>query len=179
MQSYREDGPSRPVAQLDPLPAPSGVNDDMGKYKARYEEAMNPFEAFRGRVLLIPRCGDLPTNSILGSRTGISKSQPCGTRSAGCYSGYSWESASTDFPHLLHTGTPSTGHVHDIRVYSNLRHSAPKAAIKTALGFALSSIIIIFSYGIIYSNTLCPWWSSAIMEIKSVVNCVQDRLHSL
>ncbi|KAF9482164.1 hypothetical protein BDN70DRAFT_919353 [Pholiota conissans] len=50
MQSYREDSGSRPVTQLDPLPAPSsGRLDDMSKYQARYEEAMNPFEAFRGR----------------------------------------------------------------------------------------------------------------------------------
>jgi homeobox protein cut-like len=50
MQSYREDSGSRPVTQLDPLPAPSARLDDMSKYQARYEEAMNPFEAFRGRV---------------------------------------------------------------------------------------------------------------------------------
>jgi homeobox protein cut-like len=50
MQSYREDSGSRPVTQLDPLPPPSGRIDDMSKYQARYEEAMNPFEAFRGRV---------------------------------------------------------------------------------------------------------------------------------
>lgn len=54
MQSYREESASRPVTQLDPLPAPpsssSSRPDDMSKYRARYEEAMNPFEAFRGRV---------------------------------------------------------------------------------------------------------------------------------
>lgn len=54
MQSYREEAGSRPpTSQLDPLPAPAGSGtglDDMGKYRARYEEAMNPFEAFRGRV---------------------------------------------------------------------------------------------------------------------------------
>lgn len=49
MQSYREDSGSRPVTQLDPLPPPSARLDDMSKYQARYEEAMNPFEAFRGR----------------------------------------------------------------------------------------------------------------------------------
>jgi len=50
MQSYREDSGSRPVSQLDPLPAPASARDDMSKYQTRYEEAMNPFEAFRGRV---------------------------------------------------------------------------------------------------------------------------------
>ena len=40
MQSYRED-------TLNPLPA--ARQDDLSKYHARYEEAMNPFEAFRGR----------------------------------------------------------------------------------------------------------------------------------
>ncbi|KAK0212836.1 CASP C terminal-domain-containing protein [Desarmillaria ectypa] len=51
MQSYREEAGSRPVtSQLDPLPTPSNnSSDDLGKYRARYEEAMNPFEAFRGR----------------------------------------------------------------------------------------------------------------------------------
>ena len=58
MQSYREEAASRPVSQLNPLPplssssSPSSSSrpDDMSKYRARYEEAMNPFEAFRGRV---------------------------------------------------------------------------------------------------------------------------------
>lgn len=50
MQSYREEAGSRPpVSQLDPLPAPVD-RDDLSTYRARYEEAMNPFEAFRGRV---------------------------------------------------------------------------------------------------------------------------------
>jgi homeobox protein cut-like len=61
MQSYREQGS---VSQLDPLPPSSssafngnrsgngggGGRDELGKWRARYEEAMNPFEAFRGRV---------------------------------------------------------------------------------------------------------------------------------
>ncbi|KAJ7287847.1 CASP C terminal-domain-containing protein [Mycena rebaudengoi] len=52
MQSYREEAGSRPVtSQLDPLPTLSGSArpDDMSVYRTRYEEAMNPFEAFRGR----------------------------------------------------------------------------------------------------------------------------------
>jgi homeobox protein cut-like len=49
MQSYRENTHST----LDPLPASSTLApsaSELNKYSARYEEAMNPFEAFRGRV---------------------------------------------------------------------------------------------------------------------------------
>ncbi|EIW82884.1 hypothetical protein CONPUDRAFT_71560 [Coniophora puteana RWD-64-598 SS2] len=55
MQSYRDDS----TTQLDPLGGSSSSTggrasssrngDDMGKWRARYEESMNPFEAFRGR----------------------------------------------------------------------------------------------------------------------------------
>ncbi|EPT04993.1 hypothetical protein FOMPIDRAFT_1156498 [Fomitopsis schrenkii] len=48
MQSYREDAAVRP-STLDPIPTSAGGRDDMSKYRARYEEAMNPFQAFRGR----------------------------------------------------------------------------------------------------------------------------------
>ncbi|KAF8973105.1 CASP C terminal-domain-containing protein [Flammula alnicola] len=76
MQSYREDSGSRPVTQLDPLPAPSSRPDDMSKYQARYEEAMNPFEAFRGREATrayqalnpVERGVLALTRSILGNR---------------------------------------------------------------------------------------------------------------
>ncbi|KAF7321700.1 Golgi membrane protein [Mycena kentingensis (nom. inval.)] len=78
MQSYREDsaGGSRQVtSQLDPLPAQSG-SADMSKYRARYEEAMNPFEAFRGREATrayeslnpIERGVLILTRGILGNR---------------------------------------------------------------------------------------------------------------
>ncbi|KAJ7446265.1 CASP C terminal-domain-containing protein [Mycena galericulata] len=83
MQSYREEAGSRPVtSQLDPLPAPSGSGsgsarpDDMSKYRTRYEEAMNPFEAFRGREATrayqnlnhIERGALVLTRGILGNR---------------------------------------------------------------------------------------------------------------
>ncbi|KAJ7072141.1 CASP C terminal-domain-containing protein [Mycena amicta] len=79
MQSYREDTGSRPVtSQLDPLPTQSGSGrgDDMSKYRARYEEAMNPFEAFRGREATrayqnlnpIERGVLILTRGILGNR---------------------------------------------------------------------------------------------------------------
>ncbi|CAL1706846.1 unnamed protein product [Somion occarium] len=49
MQSYREDTSLRP-STLDPIPSSSaGRSDDMSKYRTRYEEAMNPFQAFQGR----------------------------------------------------------------------------------------------------------------------------------
>ncbi|KZT72124.1 hypothetical protein DAEQUDRAFT_723291 [Daedalea quercina L-15889] len=48
MQSYREDAAVRP-STLDPIPASAGGRDDLSQYRARYEEAMNPFQAFRGR----------------------------------------------------------------------------------------------------------------------------------
>lgn len=59
MQSYRE---SSSVSQLDPLPGTSGTQRaskrgaweedevELGRWRQRYEETMNPFEAFRGRV---------------------------------------------------------------------------------------------------------------------------------
>ncbi|KAF8348313.1 CASP C terminal-domain-containing protein [Amanita rubescens] len=78
MQSYREEAGSRPpTSQLDPLPAPSPARpDDMSKYHARYEQSMNPFEAFRGREATrayqslnpVERGVLVLTRSILGNR---------------------------------------------------------------------------------------------------------------
>ncbi|KAI9060254.1 hypothetical protein FKP32DRAFT_1595655 [Trametes sanguinea] len=76
MQSYREDTSSRP-STLDPLPSNSaGRSDDMSKYRARYEEAMNPFQAFRGReatrayesLNVLERGVLVLTRAILGNR---------------------------------------------------------------------------------------------------------------
>jgi len=76
MQSYRQEAGSQPpVSQLDPLPAPPG-QDDMTTYRTRYEEAMNPFEAFRGREATrayqnlnpVERGVLILTRSILGNR---------------------------------------------------------------------------------------------------------------
>lgn len=61
MQSYRnESAPSGSSsygggnAQAGPSNGLSGLvrsrEDDIGKYKDKYEESMNPFEAFKGRV---------------------------------------------------------------------------------------------------------------------------------
>ncbi|KAI0630292.1 CASP C terminal-domain-containing protein [Trametes polyzona] len=76
MQSYREDSAARP-STLDPLPSSSaGRSDDMSKYRARYEEAMNPFQAFRGReatrayesLNVLERGVLVLTRAILGNR---------------------------------------------------------------------------------------------------------------
>lgn len=52
MQSYQSESSTSGVrGTLDPLPANSSTRpDDISKYRTRYEEAMNPFEVFRGRV---------------------------------------------------------------------------------------------------------------------------------
>ncbi|KAJ3772944.1 CASP C terminal-domain-containing protein [Lentinula raphanica] len=77
MQSYREESGGRAVtSQLDPLPAPAGVADDMSVYRARYEANINPFEVFRGREATraiqnlnpIERGVLILTRTILGNR---------------------------------------------------------------------------------------------------------------
>ncbi|RDX55044.1 hypothetical protein OH76DRAFT_1397388 [Lentinus brumalis] len=76
MQSYREDASTRP-STLDPIPSSAaGRSDDMSKYRARYEEAMNPFQAFRGReatrayesLNVLERGVLVLTRAILGNR---------------------------------------------------------------------------------------------------------------
>ncbi|EMD37343.1 hypothetical protein CERSUDRAFT_114020 [Gelatoporia subvermispora B] len=76
MQSYREDAAARP-STLDPLPSSSTSRpDDMSKYRVRYEEAMNPFQAFRGReanrayesLNVLERGVLVLTRAILGNR---------------------------------------------------------------------------------------------------------------
>lgn len=55
LQSYRQDaGPSAGsgggAGKLYPAAPPKDKNEDLGKYRSLYEQSMNPFEAFRGRV---------------------------------------------------------------------------------------------------------------------------------
>lgn len=116
MQSYREDSGSRPVTQLDPLPAPSARLDDMSKYQARYEEAMNPFEAFRGRVSSRLICEVKLTNWI-GSNTGLSSPQPCGTWGPHPDAFDPWKSSCPNVFHLLRASPSLVSNVYDIRVY--------------------------------------------------------------
>ncbi len=58
MQSYRQEenqaGPSNHAVNSAGLSgAMNRREDEIGKYKDRYEESMNPFEAFKGRVGLL------------------------------------------------------------------------------------------------------------------------------
>lgn len=68
MQSYQSEASGSGVrGTLDPLPASSSSQpDDISKYRTRYEEAMNPFEVFRGRVCV----GELPEVDAHGSHVG-------------------------------------------------------------------------------------------------------------
>ncbi len=61
MQSYRtEESHAEPSSYASGGGLSSAMNrreDDIGKYKDRYEESMNPFEAFKGRVsTYLPDC---------------------------------------------------------------------------------------------------------------------------
>jgi homeobox protein cut-like len=61
MQSYTDDGgmgaagpsTSRRGEVLSSSASSSKRDDALWKYRSKYEESMNPFEAFRGRVLLL------------------------------------------------------------------------------------------------------------------------------
>ena len=57
MQSYRQDTSSAPLAGPSSSSNAGALNgvmrnrdDEIGRYKDKYEESMNPFEAFKGRV---------------------------------------------------------------------------------------------------------------------------------
>ncbi|KAF6763103.1 CASP C terminal-domain-containing protein [Ephemerocybe angulata] len=81
MQSYREDagssaagnpyaggagagnGGSRPGSGLEMYPTAGTEHESVSKYQTRYEETINPFEAFRGRRTVL-----LLTRPIMGSR---------------------------------------------------------------------------------------------------------------
>ncbi len=131
MQSYREEAGSRPpTSQLDPLPAPAGSGtglDDMGKYRARYEEAMNPFEAFRGRV----RChaayrGIFHAAEFYlcpGSDASVSEPQSNRKRCPRVNPRYPWEQTSKDFLYMLCNRPAPASYVHDLRMHDFLRHT--------------------------------------------------------
>jgi homeobox protein cut-like len=130
MQSYREEAGSRPLTmQLDPLPAPAGRPDDMREYSARYEEAMNPFEAFRGRVRILSVVFFVwLIMFIIGSNTGVSKPPSRGTGRTRAYASNFGQPSCTNYFHLLCACTSSPGHVHNLRMHIVIRRAAAKAA---------------------------------------------------
>ena len=48
MQSYRDGGNATLTGSAAPIS--TGASDGISKYSSLYEQSMNPFEAFRGRV---------------------------------------------------------------------------------------------------------------------------------
>jgi hypothetical protein len=50
--------------------------DDIGKYKDKYEESMNPFEAFKGRVSVVGMSYGDPPLDPLGPEIGIELDPP-------------------------------------------------------------------------------------------------------
>lgn len=129
MQSYREEAGSRPpTSQLDPLPAPEGRLDDITKYQTRYEEAMNPFEAFRGRVNpCVASSSPLHLSICLGGYESIQQSEPRRERSADPHAVYSRESTRTDFLHHLCFDVARLDHVYDLRVLIFVCHAGAEA----------------------------------------------------
>ena len=126
MQSYRENSAQ---SSLDPLPpsstgAPSA--GELSKYSARYEEAMNPFEAFRGRVRCYSPIGShLHTLRLsdfnffffcvcAGSSAGIFESQPARTRRPRANTRGPGKPPRTQCIHRLCCRTARARHVHAI-----------------------------------------------------------------
>jgi len=75
MQSYRNETASGPSSSA-PVNAPPTSftrHDEMGKYRSMYEERMNPFEAFRGRVSSTRRYRSSP-RLVYGSFTQLRSS---------------------------------------------------------------------------------------------------------
>jgi hypothetical protein len=120
MQSYRENSAH---SSLDPLPpssssAPSGAGE-LSKYSARYEEAMNPFEAFRGRVRFFA-----PTHIFLrllmfcacfaGSSEGVFESEPARTRRPRADTGSPGQPPRAQRVHSLRRRPTRSRHVHAI-----------------------------------------------------------------
>ena len=65
MQSYRDGGNSHLTTSAAPI---GGASDGISKYSTLYEQSMNPFEAFRGRVSQTNRVPVLPNQNDLGRK---------------------------------------------------------------------------------------------------------------
>ena len=111
MQSYRDEAKAVPSSTamnaLGAAPAAAGGRpDEMGRYRARYEESMNPFEVFRGRVSIVQLRSCLSGCPLLRRRRHSSRkpSAPCrlSTRSSAarsCLHGISWATGD----HAMHS----------------------------------------------------------------------------
>jgi hypothetical protein len=138
MHSYRENTSN---STLDPLPSTSSGTasaGDMNKYHARYEEAMNPFEAFRGRV----SCDTSLVLSILtwlpppiGSRAGILQPQPTRARRVYVDEGGLGQQARAHCVHLLRRCATHPGYVYGVRLYDILNIALTKTATALLMTF--------------------------------------------
>jgi hypothetical protein len=131
MQSYREDSGHRPVTQLDPLPPPSGLPDSLNKYQTRYEEAMNPFEVFRGRVRNLFPSFVIQLNLVPGSIKSLSSTQSCRKRST-CFNAFdTWQPSRQSPFHLLCICSACHGLVHDVWLHQFLHSGSVTEAIQS------------------------------------------------
>ena len=105
------------------------------------EEAMNPFQAFRGRVswfrISFLRCSD----PFIGGYTSIRVAQSTGERCSRAHACYPRQSSNKDSVHLLCYCIASAGDVHDVRVYDVVEPTAPEAA--SALHFIIPRMIML------------------------------------
>lgn len=164
MQSYQE---QTSVSQLDPLPGTSTTDrsggsgggrtgDELHKWRTRYEEAMNPFEAFRGRVrirlfcfcvcfcfffLFSSRCGQRLIHRV-GGYESVRSAQRCRTGCVGSHSGNTWKPPGSDCVHMLRCRVASAGHVYLVPMGDIVRVTATSTTwtllIPTLCGRALS-----------------------------------------
>lgn len=120
MQSYRDESksvpPSTAVNALGATPATRP--DEMGKYRARYEESMNPFEVFRGRVGIAQPCLCYRLlNRYTGSTASRTGSQSHRTRNTSAYTTYPGQPTITKCIHCVRFRIASTRSLYLVRVY--------------------------------------------------------------
>lgn len=132
MQSYRDEPrvvpSSNAMNALDVGPATSTRTDEMGKYRARYEESMNPFEVFRGRVRLSYQLlHSVLTTFFLGSSTSRPGSQPRRTGYTCAHASHIGQSTVTECFHLVRRRFAPTCPLYTIRVYHGIRDDIAEA----------------------------------------------------
>ena len=108
------------------------------------EEAMNPFQAFRGRVswfrISFLRCSD----AFIGGYTSIRVAQSTGERCSRAHACYPRQSSNKDSVHLLCYCIAYVGDVHNVRVYHVVEPTAPEAA--CALYLIMLRVVMSFLY---------------------------------